>query len=57
MKRIYVKPREGVVCPLEDGTYVPKGGKEVNETSFVRRRIKEGSLIVVLPEKKKGGKK
>jgi hypothetical protein len=44
---IKVKPAEGRRVQLPGGKWVPDGGVSVVETSFIRRRIKAGDLVIV----------
>lgn len=47
-KRIPVKPaKDMIVIDLESGLPIPADGAEVLESSYIRRRINDGDLIVL----------
>lgn len=52
-KTLVVKPAEGLLfrIPGRKG-YVPAEGVEVTDSVFIRRRLEDGSLVEVKPEKK-----
>lgn len=56
MSKIRVKPKEGVTVKDHLGRVIDPAGQLVCDNHFIRRRIKEGSLVIVentKPKKKK----
>ena len=47
--RIYVKPASGCRIPMPDGKTVPDDGQFVENSRFIRRRLKSGDLIACDP--------
>jgi len=47
MKKIYLKPAEGITVPdPELGGHLPPEGREVNDSPYWRRRLKDKSVIL-----------
>ncbi|MBN3562123.1 DUF2635 domain-containing protein [Aliamphritea spongicola] len=48
-KTLYLKPAEGLMVRMEDGTDMPAEGCAVPNNSYYRRRHLDGDLIVFTP--------
>lgn len=59
MAKIKVKPKEGVTVKDQYGRVINPSGQSVCDNFFIKRLIKEGSLIIVTkaPAKKTGNEK
>lgn len=52
MKRLYLKPVAGRVCPDPDkgGALLPDKGADVPHTVYWQRRVQVGDAVLVTPE-------
>lgn len=54
MDKLQVKPAEGRQVRRLDGSIIPTKGDKVPNTTYYRRRVREGDLVVVTNTKSKG---
>lgn len=47
MDKLHVKPAEGRQVRREDGSIIPAEGAQVPNSTYYRRRIKDGDLVKV----------
>lgn len=45
-KRVYCVPAEGIKIYLPNGTLIPAEGMDLELTTYLRRRIADGGLLV-----------
>lgn len=46
--KLWVRPKRGLkINDLDNGDFLPPEGREVIDSQFIQRRIRDGSLIVV----------
>lgn len=55
MERAYVVPAEGAKIYLPNGTLIPVEGMELELTTYVRRRIADGGLVISKKPRDKAG--
>jgi translation initiation factor IF-1 len=53
--KLHVKPAEGRQVRREDGTVIPAEGDRVPNTTYYRRRLREGDLVKVESKTAKKG--
>ncbi|MGI1672237.1 MAG: DUF2635 domain-containing protein [Neptuniibacter sp.] len=47
-----VRPKKGVQVRKEDGSVLPEAGCDVPNTSYYRRRLRDGDLVKTGPKEK-----
>lgn len=47
MDKLHVKPADGRQVRREDGSIIPADGAQVPNSTYYRRRIKDGDLVKV----------
>lgn len=53
MSKVFLKPNEGIkVRDPHTGNYLPEDGAEVELNTYWQRRLNDGDIVEVKPEKK-----
>lgn len=47
--RVHLKPAEGLKVRQPDGQVLPEEGKEVELTTYWRRRLRDGDVVEIKP--------
>ena len=55
MDKLHVKPAEGRQVRREDGSIIPAEGAQVPNSTYYRRRLRDGDLVKVATAKPKKG--